>query len=119
MMRGAMSKVGAALRRRTSLMAAADVTEIWISLDGGGSWVQGDFLDPINRHAWRRWKYEWITPTHPGHCTLLARAKGADERIQPDNHDSNFGSYVIDHPLPIEVLITEPSSAAVYNSAAA
>jgi hypothetical protein len=25
-----------------------DVTEIWISLDGGASWVQGDFLDPIN-----------------------------------------------------------------------
>jgi hypothetical protein len=25
-----------------------------ISLDGGGSWVQGDLLDPINRHAWRR-----------------------------------------------------------------
>ena len=95
-----------------------DVTEIWVSVDGGTSWVQGDFLDPINRHAWRRWKYEWITPTHPGRYTLLARAKGADERIQPDNHDSNFGSYVIDHPLPIEVLITEPSSAAVYNSEA-
>ena len=69
MMRGAMSKVGAALRRRTSLMAAADVTEIWISLDGGGSWVQGDFLDPINRHAWRRWKYDWITPAQPVEAT--------------------------------------------------
>jgi DMSO/TMAO reductase YedYZ molybdopterin-dependent catalytic subunit len=96
-----------------------DVTEIWVSVDGGTSWVQGDFLDPINRHAWRRWKYEWITPTHPGRYTLLARAKGADERIQPDNHDSNFGSYVIDHPLPIEVFITEPSSATGCGSAAA
>ena len=28
-----------------------DVTEIWISLDGGASWVQGDFIDPISRHA--------------------------------------------------------------------
>jgi DMSO/TMAO reductase YedYZ molybdopterin-dependent catalytic subunit len=95
-----------------------DVTEIWVSLDGGVSWVEGHFLDPMNRHAWRRWKYDWITPTQLGRYTLLARAKGADERIQPDNHDSNFGSYVIDHPLPIEVFITEPSSAAVYNSAA-
>src|ERR1700681_203371 len=84
-----------------------DVTEIWISLDGGASWVQGDFLDPISRHAWRRWKYDWITPTQPGHYTLLARAKGADQRIQPDNHNPNFGSYVIDHPLPIEVFVTE------------
>jgi DMSO/TMAO reductase YedYZ molybdopterin-dependent catalytic subunit len=82
-----------------------DATEIWISLDGGESWVQGDFLDPINRHAWRRWKYDWITPAKPGRYTLLARATGADQRVQPDRHDPNFGSYVIDHPLPIEVFV--------------
>jgi DMSO/TMAO reductase YedYZ molybdopterin-dependent catalytic subunit len=94
-----------------------DVTEIWVSLDGGSSWVQGQFLDPINRNAWRRWRYDWITPTQPGRYTLLARAKGADQSLPPDGHNANFGSYVIDHPLPIEVFITEPSSAAVYNSA--
>jgi DMSO/TMAO reductase YedYZ molybdopterin-dependent catalytic subunit len=85
-----------------------DVTEIWISLDGGASWVQGDFLDQINRHAWRRWKYDWITPTQPGRYTLLARARGADQRAQPDGHNANFGSYVIDHPLPIEVFVGTP-----------
>ncbi|WMT77471.1 sulfite oxidase [Bradyrhizobium sp. Ash2021] len=82
-----------------------DVAEIWISLDGGASWVQGDFVDPINRHAWRRWKYDWITPAQPGGYTLLARAVGADQRGQPDAHNPNFGSYVIDHPLPIEVFV--------------
>jgi DMSO/TMAO reductase YedYZ molybdopterin-dependent catalytic subunit len=82
-----------------------EVTEIWVSLDGGASWVQGDFLDPINRHAWRRWKYDWMTPTQPGRYTLLASAKGADQRTQPDGHNPNFGSYVIDHPLPIEVFV--------------
>jgi hypothetical protein len=82
-----------------------EVTEIWISLDGGASWVQGDFVDPISRHAWRRWKYDWITPAQPGRYTLLARATGADQRAQPDGHNPNFGSYVIDHPLPIEVFV--------------
>ncbi|MEA2942751.1 MAG: hypothetical protein QOD09_3280 [Bradyrhizobium sp.] len=82
-----------------------DAIEIWISLDGGASWLQGDFLDPINRHAWRRWKYDWITPTQPGRYTLLARASAADQGAQPDGHDQNFGSYVIDHPLPIEVFV--------------
>jgi DMSO/TMAO reductase YedYZ molybdopterin-dependent catalytic subunit len=82
-----------------------DVTEIWISLDGGELWVQGDFLDPISRHAWRRWKYDWITPAQAGRYTLLARARGADQRAQPDGHNPNFGSYVIDHPLPIEVFV--------------
>jgi DMSO/TMAO reductase YedYZ molybdopterin-dependent catalytic subunit len=82
-----------------------DVTDISISLDGGASWVKGDFLDPINRHAWRRWKYDWITPAQPGRYTLLSRATDADQRTQPDRHDPNFGSYVIDHPLPIEVFV--------------
>jgi DMSO/TMAO reductase YedYZ molybdopterin-dependent catalytic subunit len=85
-----------------------DVAEIWISLDGGASWVQGDFLDPLNRHAWRRWKYDWITPTHPGRYTLLARASGVDQRTQPDSHNPKFGGYVIDHPLPIEIFVTAP-----------
>jgi DMSO/TMAO reductase YedYZ molybdopterin-dependent catalytic subunit len=84
---------------------ATDVSEIWISCDGGESWVQGDFIDPINRHAWRRWKYDWITPARPGRYTLLARARGADQTVQPDGHDANYGSYVIDHPLPIEVFV--------------
>ena len=82
-----------------------DVTEIWISLDGGASWVQGEFLDPINRYAWRRWKYDWITPAQPGRYTLPARARGADQGAQPEWHNPNFGSYVIDHPLPIEVFV--------------
>jgi DMSO/TMAO reductase YedYZ molybdopterin-dependent catalytic subunit len=86
-----------------------DATEIWISLDGGESWMPGDFLDPINRHAWRRWKYDWITPAQPGRYTLLARATAADRRVQPDVHNPNFGSYVIDHPLPIEVFVAAPS----------
>jgi hypothetical protein len=85
-----------------------DVVDIWISFNGGASWVQGDFLDPINRHAWRRWKYDWITPTQPGRYTLLARATDADQRTQPEGHDPAFGSYVIHHPLPIEIFVTSP-----------
>ncbi|MEA2911037.1 MAG: hypothetical protein QOJ15_3118 [Bradyrhizobium sp.] len=99
--------------RRYTIFGAAwagdtDVAEIWISLNGGGSWVQGDFVDPISRHAWRRWKYDWRTPTQPGRYTLLARAKGADQRAQPDCHNPNYGSYVIDHPPPIEVFVAAP-----------
>jgi DMSO/TMAO reductase YedYZ molybdopterin-dependent catalytic subunit len=85
-----------------------DVTEIWISVDGGASWVRGDFIDPISRNAWRRWKYDWITPAQPGRYTVLARATGADQRTQPAGHDPNFGSYVIDHPLPIEIFVAAP-----------
>jgi DMSO/TMAO reductase YedYZ molybdopterin-dependent catalytic subunit len=81
------------------------VTEITLSTDGGRTWNEGQFVDPVQRHAWRRWTYEWHTPKEPGKYTLLARAKDASGRMQPDHHDPNNGTYVIDHPLPIEVYV--------------
>jgi hypothetical protein len=53
-------------------------------------------------HAWRRWKFDWLTPKEAGQYTLLARAKDADGLIQPDKHDQN---YVINYPLPIDVFV--------------
>jgi DMSO/TMAO reductase YedYZ molybdopterin-dependent catalytic subunit len=82
-----------------------DVTEIAVSTDGGQTWAEAEFLDPVRRHAWRRWKFDWLTPKEPGQYTLLARAKDADGLIQPDKHDQNYGTYVINHPLPIDVFV--------------
>src|ERR1700754_372537 len=82
-----------------------DVTEIAVITDGGRTWAQAEFLDPVRRHAWRRWKFDWLTPKEPGQYTLLARAKDAAGLIQPDKHDQNYGTYVINHPLPIDVFV--------------
>jgi DMSO/TMAO reductase YedYZ molybdopterin-dependent catalytic subunit len=84
-----------------------DATEIAVSTDGGQTWAEAHFLDPARRHAWRRWKFDWPTPKQPGQYTLLARAKDANGTIQPDEHDWNYGSYVISHLLPIEVTIED------------
>ena len=86
-----------------------DVTEIAVSTDGGRSWAKAQFLDPVQRHAWRRWKFDWLTPKQPGKYTLLARAKDAKGGVQPDHHDQNYGTYVITHPLPIEVFVQNPT----------
>ena len=86
-----------------------EVTEVAVSTDGGQTWAKAEFLDPAQRYAWRRWKFDWLTPKKLGQYTLLARAKGADGSVQPDNHDQNYGSYVINHPLPIEVFVHDPS----------
>jgi DMSO/TMAO reductase YedYZ molybdopterin-dependent catalytic subunit len=85
-----------------------DVTEIAVSTDGGQTWVEAEFLDPVRRHAWRRWKFDWLTPKQPGQYTLLARAKDASGLLQPDKHDRNYGTYVINHCLPIEVFVNDP-----------
>jgi DMSO/TMAO reductase YedYZ molybdopterin-dependent catalytic subunit len=82
-----------------------EVTEIAVSTDDGQTWAEAEFIDPIRRHAWRRWRFDWRTPTKPGRYTLLARAKDADGNVQPDKHDPNYGTYVISHPLPIEVFV--------------
>ncbi len=86
-----------------------DVTAVSVSTDGGQTWAEAEFLDPIQRHAWRRWKFDWLTPKKPGRYTLLSRAKDANGSVQPDQHDPNNGTYVINHPLPIEVFVDDPA----------
>ena len=76
-----------------------------MSTDGGQTWAEAQFLDPVQRHVWRRWKFHWLTPKQPGQYTLLARAKDAKGGVQPDKHDENYDTYAINHLLPIEVFV--------------
>jgi voltage-gated chloride channel len=39
-----------------------ELTEVSVSTDGGQTWAQAEFVDPVQRHAWRRWKFDWVTP---------------------------------------------------------
>jgi Mo-co oxidoreductase dimerisation domain len=84
-----------------------DVTEIAVSTDGGRTWNEAKFLDPVRRYIWRRWRFDWLTPKEPGQYTLLARAKDAAGMLQPDSHDQNYGPYAINHLLPIEVFVED------------
>jgi len=90
-----------------------EVTGIALSTDGGQTWAEAEFLDPAQRYAWRRWRFAWLTPKKPGAYTLMARATGANGSVQPDEHDPNYGTYVINHPLPIEVFVAEPANHSV------
>src|SRR6266404_3392633 len=88
-----------------------EVTEVSVSTDGGQTWAQAEFVDPVQRYAWRRWKFDWVTPKQPAQYTLLSRAKDANGDVQPDKHDENYATYVINHPLPIEVTVAAEVSA--------
>ena len=37
----------------------------------------------------------------------MARARDAGGNGQPEQHDPSYGTYVIDHPLPIEVFVDD------------
>jgi DMSO/TMAO reductase YedYZ molybdopterin-dependent catalytic subunit len=84
-----------------------DVTGVAVSADGGRTWTDAEFLDPVQRYAWRRWKFDWLTPKERGRYTLLARAKDASGALQPGEHDQHYGVYVINHVLPIEVFVDD------------
>jgi hypothetical protein len=86
----------------------SEVTDVAVSTDGGGTWVAARFLDAAHPFAWRRWACEWRTPTEQGRYTLLSRATDAAGHVQPAAHDPHYGSYVINHQLPIEVFVGNP-----------
>ena len=81
------------------------VREISVSVDAGQTWNEGNFIDSAERYAWRRWQFEWLTPKVPGPYTVMARATDESGATQPEQHDSSFGSYVINHWLPIKVFV--------------
>jgi DMSO/TMAO reductase YedYZ molybdopterin-dependent catalytic subunit len=89
------------------------VTEIAVSTDDGQTWAEAEFVDPVQRHAWRRWKFDWMVPNAPGRYTLLARARDASGAVQPDQHDERYGSYVVNHPLPIQVFVDHAANTSV------
>jgi hypothetical protein len=86
-----------------------DVVRISVTTNGGESWAEGTFVDPARRYAWRRWTFDWRTPQKPGRYTLLSRAMGADGSVQPEQHDPNYGIYVINYALPIDVFVGGPA----------
>lgn len=87
----------------------ADVARVEVSVDGGQTWADAEFIDPPTPQVWRRWRLPWQTPDSVGHCTLVARATDSQGRTQPGTHDPGRGGYMVTYPLPIEVNVQERS----------
>jgi DMSO/TMAO reductase YedYZ molybdopterin-dependent catalytic subunit len=67
-----------------------------VSADGGQTWAPADLLTPPARYCWVLWEYLWEV-VEPGAHTLLVRATSASGRVQPAEHDSLNGGYLIHH----------------------
>ena len=78
------------------------INKVEVSCDGGNSWSEANLKGASIKNAWRLWEFEWQTPS-PGNYTLMARATDSRGRMQPMEHDTNSGTYMICHCLPIEV----------------
>ena len=84
-----------------------EVRQVSVSTDGGLSWSEATFLDPARPYAWRRWTFDWVTPRTAGRHSLLSRAIGGNGSRQPDRRDPKFGSYVIHHVVPTEIIVED------------
>jgi DMSO/TMAO reductase YedYZ molybdopterin-dependent catalytic subunit len=82
-----------------------NVEAVEVSKDSGETWLAAELIDPAQPFAWRRWRFQWDTPSQPGRYALLARAWDEKGNTQAVEHNQNHGSYVIQHSVPIHVFI--------------
>ncbi len=82
-----------------------EISKVELSTDGGVAWHLVRLMGKPVKDAWQLWEYDWKTPDNRGQCILLARATDSRGRTQPEKHDSNSGTYMINHSLPIEIEI--------------
>jgi DMSO/TMAO reductase YedYZ molybdopterin-dependent catalytic subunit len=80
-----------------------DVVKVEVSEDSGASWLPATLLDEPVKNAWRFWEFRWKTPPQPGDYTLMARATDAAGQTQPPARVAEYGTYMINHVLPIRV----------------
>ncbi|MFJ9767192.1 molybdopterin-dependent oxidoreductase [Streptomyces erythrochromogenes] len=87
-----------------SWSAAAPVTGVEVSTDGGGHWRRARVHDFPRRGGWVRWSVPW-TPRATGATALLARASDGTGRTQPDTAVHNTQGYLFDavvrHPVTV------------------
>jgi DMSO/TMAO reductase YedYZ molybdopterin-dependent catalytic subunit len=96
------------LIKGTAWSGEAEISRVEISLDNGKSWSQTILEGESKKNVWRLWHFEWNAP-EPGKHTLLARAADSRGRVQPLQRDADYGTYVINHCLPIEVEVMRPA----------
>ena len=81
----------------------ATLAQVEVSVDAGSTWTPAQFLGNAAKNAWRFWQFTWNTPAQPGKQSLIARATDSAGQTQPKDRVVGYGTYMINHWLPIEV----------------
>lgn len=84
--------------------AGEDVQRVEVSTDGGTTWADARFTTDAKAFCWRLWEFPW-TPTTRGPVKLVARATTTGGATQPATRDPDRRTYVINHLVPVEVLV--------------
>ena len=82
-----------------------EVATVEFSDDSGATWNAARLLGDGLKNAWRFWEYDWIAPQKPGDYTLMARGTDSAGRTQPSERVQAYGTYMINHILPVRVQV--------------
>ena len=82
-----------------------EVAKVEFSDDEGASWKSATLVGDSQKNAWRFWELRWTAPTSSGDCILMARATDSAGRTQPAQRIPEYGTYMINHVLPIRVQV--------------
>jgi DMSO/TMAO reductase YedYZ molybdopterin-dependent catalytic subunit len=67
------------------------VVQVEVSDDGGRTWADAAFGEPLSEHAWLGWSFRWEAA--PGEHELCCRATDAAGNTQPDTPVWNFDGF--------------------------
>lgn len=84
--------------------AAAPVSQVEVSTDGGAHWQPAQLRDTPRRDSWVRWTADWW-PRRTGPAELLARTTDHAGNTQPERTVHNTQGYLFDavvrHPVTV------------------
>jgi len=83
----------------------AAVERVEVSADGGRTWQTAEILDAHEHGVWRRWQWAWRVPREPGEYALLSRAVDCEGQAQPAERDPRYGTYHVNHVVPVVVRV--------------
>ncbi|WP_439559236.1 sulfite oxidase [Dyadobacter sp.] len=81
------------------------VIKVEISTDNGLSWQDVKLLDKEIANVWRLWEFNWQVPSKPSTAGILVRATDSDGHVQPDKHDPDRRTYMVNKTVAMEVEI--------------
>lgn len=81
------------------------VARVDVSTDGGKTWNPAKLIGEVKPFCWVHWRYEWAVPAARGPVKLVARCTDAAGATQPVARDPDRGAYMINHLIPVEVLV--------------
>jgi DMSO/TMAO reductase YedYZ molybdopterin-dependent catalytic subunit len=81
----------------------SSVKSVEVSVDGGKHWVSAKHAEG-KPFTWARWAVE-LTPATKGPLRVVARCTDDKGNTQPDKRDIDRRSYMINHLVPVEVIV--------------